>query len=142
MWVIDVRLPPQPAVPVVASLAASTTATTTARPQDPHIWERFGRRSRASAGFSSADRNLLYAVTGEDVLTLPVPQLSPFAAQILLDRQSGRLRSGREVTASYLLGTGSTLEQNGAKNPFSGALLQRALSYLQTQQTGRVDIVL
>lgn len=142
MWVMDVRLPVQPAVPVVASLAASTTATTTSRPQDPQIHERSERRAGRMPGFSSADRNMLYAVTGEDVFLLAIIDLSAFAAQVLADRRSGRLLSGREITPSYLLGTGATLEQMGAPNPFSGAPLRRALIYLESRQTGRIDIVL
>lgn len=142
MWVMDVRLPPQPAVPVVASLAASTTATTTSRPQNTQVQARAERRVAQTATFTSADRNLIYAVTGEDVFLRAIADFSAFAAQILADRRSGRLPTGREITSAYLLATGATLEHMGAPNPFSGALLRRALLYLESRRIGRVDIVL
>lgn len=143
MYVMDVRLPVQPAVPVVASLAAGTTATNTSRPEDPRIRERGERRPAGRGGaFTPADRDLVYAVTGEDVALAQVADLSPFAGQILTDRRAGRLPAGREITAAYLLRTGATLEQMGAPNPFSGAHLRRALLFLESRTSGRIDIVL
>lgn len=144
MIVMDVRMPVQPAVPVVQSLAAGASATTTSRPEDPHVTGRDRRAAaRSHQGFTAGDRALCYAVTGEDVWAIDDDlALSPFAAQLLADRRGGTLPSTKEVSSAYLLRVGAHLDSIGAPNPYSGAHLRRALLFLESRTTGRVDVVL
>lgn len=150
MWVQDVRMPPEPAVPVVIrpDSGASTRMETFAPSQG--AYDRQARRRPGPAGdlehLTDADLDLVYAVTGETVWRgevrggLPGP-VTGFTRQLAIDRRTGALPAHREVTAAYLVRTGSVIEANGGVNPYSGAHLERALAYLASRGQGRVDII-
>lgn len=144
MLVQDVRMPIQPAVPVVASPSPGATATNTGRAEeDPRL--KWGARTRGAglaADFTDLDRALIRAVTGEDVGLVGDGDLSPFATQILLDRRHRRLPPGREIDLSYLMRTSRRLAGLGEHNPFSGDALNRAVQFVQSRATGRLDVVL
>lgn len=139
----DVRLPVQPAIPVVHSPSAGATATHTGKPEeDPRLkWGARAQHVRAG-DYTALDRALIRAVTGEDVDALREAELSAFATQILLDRRKNRLTPGREVDVDYLTRTSRRLSGLGERNPFSGAQLRRAMQFVQGREGGRVDIVL
>lgn len=142
MWVQDVRLPPQPAVPVVATPDDQMSATLSAHTPADALYRRTGPqgRRRAADRFTPGDIDLIHAVTGESVWSDDDATLSPFAARIAGDRRRGVLAAGREADARYLLGTGRALAEAGRPNPFSGVALDRALAHLALGGQGRVDV--
>lgn len=144
MIVQDVRMPIQPAVPVVASPSPGATATNTGRAEeDPRLkWGARGAGAARAADFTDLDRALIRAVTGEDVGVISDADLSPFATQILLDRRHRRLPRGREVDLDYLTRTHRRLSGLGDANPFSGAQLRRAVEFVRGRAGGRLDVVL
>lgn len=87
------------------------------------------------------DRELIRAVTGEVIEPGRRPQdkpLSAFAMQLAVDRKSGGLSAGLEVSGAYLHRTNRLLLQlNVPSNPFSGDLLDRALRYVDRRPGGR-----
>ena len=143
MFVQDVRMPVQPAVPVVQALSSGATATNTEKAkEDPRlVWGGSNKRGR-NVGFSPLDRSLIRAVTGEDVEIITPPDLSAFAFQILTDRHNGRLPAGREVDLDYLSRTHRRLLGLGEANPFAGALLKRAVQFVESRASGRIDIAM
>lgn len=143
MYVQDVRLPMQPAVPIVQAPPPGTTATNTGKAtEDPRLVWGGGRATRRGLGFSVLDRALIHAVTGENVEMMAPADLSAFSRQILTDRGNGRLPAGREIDVDYLYRTGRRLAGLGDANPFAGALLQRALQFVQGREGGRLDLAL
>ncbi len=86
------------------------------------------------------DRELIEAVTGETIEVGQKPAdrpISPFAMQLAVDRKNGGLSAGLEVNAAYLQRTNRLLLQlNVPSNPFSGELLDRALTYLDRRTGG------
>jgi len=143
MIVLDVRMPTPPAVPVVASPSPGATATNTSRAkEDPRLqWGGHGAYA-GGVGFSVLDRALIRAVTGENVEILNPKDLSGFAFQILTDRHNGRLPAGREVDLDYLSRTHRRLLGLGEANPFAGALLKRAVQFVESRASGRIDIAM
>lgn len=146
MWVQDVRMPVQPQVPVVIrpDSGASTHLDVFQLPTDRYEAPARRRRPRSDVdSLTAADLDLIYAVTGETVWQGQVTgeQLSPFARQIASDRRSGRLPADVEVSAAYLVRTGSVIEANGGVNPFSGIELDRAIAFLASRSSGHIDIV-
>lgn len=147
--IVDVRLPrePHPVVPVVVHADASATSTTTQRtPLERAYGERRARRtSREPAMLTECDLELIHAVTGERLWgAAPFDRdtLSGFAYQILADRRGGRLPAGREVSVDYLTSRGRSLTNQGALNPFIGAVLTRAVRFIESRGCGRVDLAL
>ena len=93
---------------------------------------------------TASDRELIAAATGQEVppgtdaRETPVPL---FAIQIAMDRRSGRLSHGQDVSALYL--TTRATEYDAARtgiNPFSGPELDAALEYLAGRSQRGVDI--
>lgn len=147
MYVVDVRIPPQPVVPVVAKAEAGTCSTTTTKTPLERLYDRRGPRRSGPAGqlLTEADRELIRVVTGENLwgaVEFDLGELSTFATQILLDRRTGPLPPSAEVTVEYLERRGRALTPMGLLNPFSGATLQRAVRYLVSKETGGVDIAM
>ncbi len=147
MYVVDVRLPPQPVVPVVARAEASTCSTTTTKAPLERLYDRKAPRRPGDVHelLTDDDRRLIYAVTGENlwgILDLGALALSGFAAQIVLDRRSGPLPPGTEVSAGYLERRGRALAPMGLLNPFAGEQLRRALRYLASREQGGIDIAM
>lgn len=142
MWIMDVRMPPQPAVPVVATPDGQFSATLSTHTPAADLYRRGpGRRKRDTSLFTDLDVDLIHAVTGESVRGVSAEHLSPFASRILTDRRTGALPADVEVTRRYLLATGAAAEAHGAENPFSGATLELALARLASRVAGGVDIV-
>ena len=84
------------------------------------------------------DRRLIQAATGEDIgvgqTSLDRP-LSAFAMQLAVDRSKGLLPADVLVSLSYLLRTSeriAALKVPG--NPFTGAVLDRALDYVAARR--------
>lgn len=143
MIVIDARMPVPPAVPVVQQPSPGKTTTNTDRAEkDPRLTWGSATGYSGGLGFSVLDRALIRAVTGEDAEMLHPSDLSAFAFQILTDRHNGRLPAGREVDLDYLARTHRRLSGLGENNPFAGALLRRAIQFVQSRASGRVDVVL
>lgn len=146
MWVMDVRLPPQPAVPVVLRQDADAALRSATHNPPPHLytWRGARRRPDDTMHFIASDVDLIHAVTGETIWPGHLPEtatLSPFAHQIAADRRAGTLKTGEDVTPGYLLRVGRVVEANGGRNPFSGLVLEKALLFLTKRQAGRVDVV-
>ncbi|MDO5696603.1 MAG: hypothetical protein Q4G51_01390 [Dermatophilus congolensis] len=147
MYVVDVRLPPQPVVPVVAKAEPGTSSTTTTKTPLERLYDRRApRRGGASHELlTEADRELIRAVTGENLWgasEFDLKEVSGFATQILLDRRSGPLPPSSEVTVAYLERRGRALAPLGLLNPFSGDALQRAVRYLVSKEAGGIDIAM
>lgn len=143
MIVLDLRMPTPPAVPVVASPSPGATATNTGKAkEDPRLQWGSGSSYAGGVGFSVLDRALIRAVTGENVEILHPNDLSAFALQILTDRHNGRLPAGREVDLDYLARTHRRLLGLGENNPFAGALLKRAITFVESRASGRIDIAM
>ena len=147
MYVVDVRLPPQPVVPVVAKAEPGTCSTTTTRTPLERLYDRRPPRRAGSTGdlLTEADRELIRVVTGENLWgasDYDIGELSTFATQILLDRRSGPLPPSAEITVEYLERRGRALAPLGLLNPFSGSTLQRAVRYLVSKESGGVDIAM
>lgn len=148
MWVQDVRMPPEPGVPVVIKADSGASARMESFAPSQGSYERDALRRTGSPGdlafLTDSDLDLIHATTGERIWrgagasTQPV---TAFTRQIAVDRRAGTLKAGAEVTAAYLVRTGSVIEANGGVNPFSGVHLQRALAYLAGRRDGRVDVV-
>lgn len=146
MWVQDVRMPVQPQVPIVIApgSGASTRMETFAVPLSAYERPAGRRRMRTDTDWlTDADRDLIYAVTGESVWQEQATgvELSAFARQISFDRRTGRLPSEVEVSVGYLVRTGGVIEANGGDNPFSGIELDRALAFLASRSSGHIDVV-
>ncbi|MDO5628912.1 MAG: hypothetical protein Q4G43_11385 [Mobilicoccus sp.] len=142
-YVHDVRMPVQPAVPVVHAPQAGATATNTGKAEeDPRL--QWGARAvdGRSGSYTDLDRALIRAVTGEDVELLPDAELSPFALHILTDRRHHRLTPGHEIDLDYLARSHRRLSGLGAANPFSGDQLQRAVDFVRSRSEGRLDVVM
>lgn len=149
MQIVDVRLPqqPHPVVPVVARAEAGATSTYTQRTPMERLYDRQARGGSATPGalLTEADTELIHAVTGEKlwgVETIDLAHISPFAAQIMLDRRTGHLPRRSEVTVPYLERRARQLENAGRLNPFTGAELTRAVRYLQSRSSGGIDIAM
>ncbi len=148
MWVMDVRLPPEPAVPVVPKSAPGAGTLTTPRTPLEHRYDRARRRfepDRLLGLFTGADLELVRAATGQDLRPgrrADDEPLSDFATQLLFDRRSGRLHRHREVTSGWLLAMSAALARMGAANPYAGDPLRRALRYLRSREAGGIDVVL
>lgn len=147
MYVVDVRIPPQPVVPVVAKAEPGTCSTTTTKTPMERLYDRrTSRRGGASNELlTEADRELIRVVTGESLwgtTDFDLGELSSFATQILLDRRTGPLPPSVEVSVEYLERRGRSLAPLGLLNPYSGPTLQRAIRYLTSKETGGVDIAM
>ncbi len=148
MWVQDVRMPPEPAVPIVIrpDSGASTRMESFSPSQGGYDREAYRRPGPQGdlVHLTDGDVALIRAATGESIwpgaerggLTGPI---SGFTRQIAIDRRTGRLPASIDVSATYLLRTGAVIEANGGVNPFAGAHLERALAYLDARGAGRID---
>lgn len=91
---------------------------------------------------TDGDRELIKAVTGEEIVPGQRPQdapLSAFAMQLAVDRKRGGLSAGIEVSAAYLQRTSSLLLQlNVPANPFSGDYLDSALDFVHRKTRGHL----
>ena len=147
MYVVDVRIPPQPVVPVVAKAEPGTCSTTTTKTPMERLYDRRTSRRVGATNelLTEADRELIRVVTGENLwgmTDVDIGELSMFATQILLDRRTGPLPPSAEVTVEYLERRGRSLAPLGLLNPYTGATLQRAIRYLTSKETGGVDIAM
>lgn len=142
-------MPPQPAVPVVIKADSGASARMAAFSPSQGSYERDALRRcgpRDDLAFlTDSDLHLIHASTGERIwrgaAATAAQPVTAFTGQIALDRRTGTLRDGTDVTAIYLVRTGSVIEANGGVNPFSGLHLERALAYLAGRCDGRVDII-
>ncbi|WP_116112192.1 hypothetical protein [Austwickia chelonae] len=90
-----------------------------------------------------SDRELISVVTGETfperVEGLGV-RVSFFTLQLALDRLSGLLKDGQDVSISYMEKVYTAYEENCPEgNPYSGDLLDLALAYLVGRDLARQD---
>ncbi|MBW3084007.1 hypothetical protein KEM60_00190 [Austwickia sp. TVS 96-490-7B] len=98
---------------------------------------------RDLAALTESDRDLIAVVTGEHlpehVEGLGV-RVSFFTLQLALDRLTGPLYDGRDVSISYMEDIYSAYDADcPAGNPFSGDLLDLALAYLTGRDLARQD---
>lgn len=142
-------MPPQPAVPVVIKADSGASARMESFAPSQGSYERDPMRRPGPLGdlafLTDSDLDLIHATTGERIwrgeAASGAQAVTSFTRQIAVDRRTGTLKAGTDVTATYLLRTGSVIEANGGVNPFSGLRLERALLYLAGRRDGRVDVV-
>ena len=97
---------------------------------------------------TDSDKELLGAATGERIepgITERTGAASAFAQQLALDRRTGALAPQQDVTGVYLRNAAAEIDRANAgragfRNPYSGAVLDRAVSYLEATGRGRADI--
>ena len=109
---------------------ASTAALYPSRPSSGRVAD--GQETKPYiAALSASDKELVFQATGQrvgehsDIVPL-------FAVEIGLDRMSGRLPQGGEITPSYLRDMASKYESSENTASF-GAAISNALKYLTTQ---------
>lgn len=94
-------------------------------------------------GLTDSDRELIHVVTGEVIpknLSGIGVRVSFFTLQIAMDRLSGPLIDGRDVTIPYLEDVHTQYDQHcPAGNPISGELLDLALAFLVGRELARLD---
>lgn len=97
-------------------------------------------------GLTQTDRELIHVVTGEIVprtLSEFGVRVSFFALQLAMDRLSGPLADGRDVSIGYLEEVYSRYEQGCPDgNPVSGELLDLGLAFLVGRELARLDAAL
>jgi hypothetical protein len=83
------------------------------------------------SALTTSDREVVYRATGRrvDENSKLVPM---FAVQIALDRKSGYLSTGQDVSSAYLQAMATTYAGKENEQSF-GAAIDKALSYLATQ---------
>lgn len=94
-------------------------------------------------GLTASDRELIHVVTGEVIS----PELSDlgvrvsfFTLQLALDRLTGPLVDGRDVTIPYLEDVYTQYDESCPDgNPVSGDLLDLALAFLVGRELARLD---
>lgn len=146
MLVIDCRLPVLPQVPVVAASRDGVMVSSSNRHAAARHYVPGSRRQVNDLDcLTMADRDFIHAVTGEVIWPGQNPAdrpVSAFAMQIAVDRRTGELAEGTPITAAYLQRTSRRLAELGVPaNPFSGALLEKALTVLGSRPVGHIDLV-
>lgn len=146
MLVIDCRLPVLPQVPVVAASRDGVKVSSSNRQAAARHYVPGARRQVNDLDFLTvADRDFIHAVTGEVIWPGQNPAdrpVSAFAMQIAVDRRTGVLAEGARISAAYLRQTAQRLEDLAVpSNPFSGALLTKALGVLGARAVRRIDLV-
>lgn len=119
------------------------TATRPAAPSEPRFSVLNDFRY-----LTDSDKELLGKATGERIepgITDRTGPASAFAQQLALDRRTGQLAPHQEVTAVYLRNAAAAIEAANAgranfTNPYSGEVMDRAVSYLEATGRGRADI--
>ncbi len=99
--------------------------------------------ARDLRGLTVSDRELIHVVTGEvlprELSGLGV-RVSFFTLQLAMDRLTGPLADGRDVSISYLEDAYTRYEQGCPEgNPVSGELLDLALAFLVGRELARLD---
>jgi hypothetical protein len=93
------------------------------------------------SALTASDRDVVYQATGRrvDENSTLVPM---FAVEIALDRKSGNLSTGQEVSSAYLRAMATTYAGKEHEQSF-GVAISKALSYLAAQapRTG-VDVTI
>ncbi len=97
---------------------------------------------------TDSDKELLAQATGEHIepgITDRTGPASAFAQQLALDRRTGQLAPHQEVTAVYLRNASDSIDKANTgranfTNPYSGQVMDRAVSYLEATGRGRADI--
>ena len=97
---------------------------------------------------TESDKDLLGRATGDRIepgITDRTGPASAFAQQLALDRRTGELAPHQEVTAVYLRNAAAAIDKviqgrRDATNPYSGDVMDRAVSYLEATGRGRADI--
>lgn len=134
------RIPSNP-TPTTVDRAAPTQRVEPAATRSFGVLNDF----RYLSGF---DKDLLRAATGEVVEPGLIDRsgaASAFTQQLALDRRTGELGPHQEVSAVYLRNASAALEEFGAgkpgfKNPYSGEVFDRAVSWLEAHGRSRADI--
>lgn len=93
-------------------------------------------------GLTDSDRELIAVVTGEVIPCEPSAGLrvSFFALQVALDRLSGALPHGQDVSIAYLEDVYTRYDEGCPDgNPVSGDLLDLALAFLVGRDLARMD---
>lgn len=97
---------------------------------------------------TDSDKDLLGAATGEHIepgITDRTGAASAFAQQLALDRRTGKLAPNQHVTGVYLRNAAAAIDEvnagrPGFTNPYSGVVMDKALSHLEAIGRGRADI--
>lgn len=97
---------------------------------------------------SESDKDLLAGVTGEVIepgFTDKATPASQFALQLALDRRTGELAPQQDVTAVYLRNRATEIDarnhgRSGARNPYSGEVMVKAVDYLTSVGRAGADI--
>lgn len=97
---------------------------------------------------TDSDKELLGRATGEAIepgITDRTGPASAFAQQLALDRRTGQLAPNQHVTGVYLRNAAAAIDTANAgranfTNPYSGEVMERAVSYLDSIGRGRADI--
>lgn len=134
-WRLPPTTPPAPAPPTGAAGAPSP------QPRQFSVLNDFRY-------LSDSDKDLLGVVTGERIdpgITDRVGAASAFAQQLALDRRTGDLAPGQDVTAVYLRNASAEIDRANAgrpgfRNPYSGPFMDRAIAHLEATGRGRADI--
>ncbi|MCA0437705.1 MAG: hypothetical protein LCH98_14680 [Actinobacteria bacterium] len=97
---------------------------------------------------TDSDKHMLGEVTGEKIepgFTDRPGSASAFALQLALDRRTGNLAPNQEVTGVFLRNAAADLDRQNAgrtgfRNPYSGEIMTKALSWLDAHGRSRADI--
>ncbi len=130
----DVQPPQRPAAPTAVQASAPATRQFSVLNDFRYLTE--------------SDKELLGAATGEHIepgITDRTGPASAFAQQLALDRRTGELAPHQEVTAVYLRNAADAIDKanagrQGFTNPYSGEVMERAVSHLVATGRGRADI--
>ncbi|MBK7722103.1 MAG: hypothetical protein IPI32_07730 [Austwickia sp.] len=99
--------------------------------------------ARDLCGLTAADRELIHVVTGEVIpreLTGLGVRVSFFTLQLAMDRLTGPLADGRDVSIRYLEDVFTRYEEGCPDgNPVSGELLDLGLAFLVGRELARLD---
>lgn len=94
-------------------------------------------------GLTDSDRELIHVVTGEVLpqhLSAMGVRVSFFTLQLAMDRLTGPLVDGRDVSIPYLEHVYTQYDEGCADgNPVSGDLLDLALAFLVGRELARLD---
>ncbi len=97
---------------------------------------------------TDSDKELLSHVTGETIepgFTDQAGPASAFAQQLALDRRTGVLAPNQHVTVVHLRSAAAAIDEHNQgrpqfRNPYSGEVMDAALTYLESIGRGRADI--
>lgn len=94
-------------------------------------------------GLTDSDRELIHVVTGEVIPATVVGlglRVSFFTLHLAMDRKTGQLRDGRDVTVEYLEEVYTKYEECSPEgNAVSGDLLDLGLAFLVGRELARQD---